>query len=87
MREARAAVHRVRVRPLRVSARDAAHSRRRGGAWLWLALAIVFVYYVITTIALAIGSLALPLAGIAAWTPNALFSLIGLWLLRRASAV
>ena len=62
---------------------------RGGGAALGfgLALAIVFVYYVITTIALAIGSLALPLAGIAAWTPNALFSLIGLWLLRRASAV
>jgi lipopolysaccharide export system permease protein len=62
---------------------------RGGGAALGfgLALAIVFVYYVITTLALAIGSLALPLAGIAAWTPNALFSLIGLWLLRRASAV
>ncbi len=62
---------------------------RGGGAALGfgLALAIVFVYYVIVTIALAIGSLALPLAGIAAWTPNALFSVIGLWLLRRASAV
>jgi lipopolysaccharide export system permease protein len=62
---------------------------RGGGAALGfgLALAIVFVYYVIVTIALAIGSLALPLAGIAAWTPNALFSLIGLWLIRRASAV
>lgn len=52
-----------------------------------LALAIVFVYYVIVTISLSIGSLALPLAGIAAWTPNAIFSLIGLWLLRRSSAV
>ena len=62
---------------------------RGGGAALGfgLALSIVFVYYVITTIALSLGSLALPLAGIAAWTPNALFSLIGLWLLRRASAV
>jgi lipopolysaccharide export system permease protein len=62
---------------------------RGGGAALGfgLALLIVFVYYVITTIALSIGSLALPLAGIAAWTPNALFSLIGLWLLRRASAI
>ncbi|HEV8023246.1 MAG TPA: LptF/LptG family permease [Candidatus Lustribacter sp.] len=62
---------------------------RDGGAAIGfgVALAIVFVYYVITTIALALGSLALPLAGIAAWAPNALFSLIGLWLLRRASAV
>jgi lipopolysaccharide export system permease protein len=62
---------------------------RGGGAALGfgLALAIVFVYYVITTAALSLGTLALPLAGIAAWTPNALFSLIGLWLLRRASAV
>jgi lipopolysaccharide export system permease protein len=62
---------------------------RGGGAALGfgLALSIVFVYYVITTVALALGSLALPLAGIAAWTPNAVFSVIGLWLLRRASAV
>jgi lipopolysaccharide export system permease protein len=62
---------------------------RGGGAALGfgLALAIVFVYYVITTIALSIGTIALPLAGIAAWTPNALFSLIGLMLLRRASAI
>ena len=62
---------------------------RGGGAALGfgLALGIVFVYYIILTIALSIGSLALPLAGIAAWAPNALFSLIGLWLLRRASAV
>jgi lipopolysaccharide export system permease protein len=62
---------------------------RGGGAALGfgLALAIVFVYYVIMTLALSFGSLALWLAGIAAWTPNALFSLIGLWLLRRASAV
>jgi len=64
-------------------------SVRGGGAALGFgaALAIVFVYYVISTIALNVGSLAQPLAGIAAWTPNALFSLIGVWLLRRASAV
>ncbi|MGA2391791.1 MAG: LptF/LptG family permease [Candidatus Lustribacter sp.] len=62
---------------------------RGGGAALGfgLALVIVFVYYVIMALALSFGSLALWLAGIAAWTPNALFSLIGLWLLRRASAV
>ena len=62
---------------------------RGGGAALGfgLALVIVFVYYVIMAMALSFGSLALWLAGIAAWTPNALFSLIGLWLLRRASAV
>ena len=64
--------------------------RIRGGGMalgFGLALVIVFVYYIITTVALSIGSIALPLAGIAAWAPNALFSLIGLWLLRRASAV
>jgi lipopolysaccharide export system permease protein len=62
---------------------------RGGGAALGfgLALVIVFVYYVIMALALSFGSLALWLAGIAAWTPNALFSLIGLWLLRRGSAV
>ena len=60
---------------------------RGGGAALGfgLALLIVFVYYVLLSVMLSIGSLALPLAGIAAWTPNAVFSLIGLWLLRRAS--
>jgi len=60
---------------------------RGGGAALGfgLALLIVFVYYVVLTVALSIGSAAIPLAGIAAWMPNALFSLIGLWLLRRAS--
>jgi lipopolysaccharide export system permease protein len=62
---------------------------RGGGTGLGfgLAVAIVFVYYVIATMCLSIGALAYGLAGIAAWTPNALFSLIGLWLLRRASAV
>ena len=62
---------------------------RGGGRGLGfgLAVAMIFVYYVIQTAALSVGSLALPLAGIAAWTPNLLFSLIGLRLLARASAV
>jgi lipopolysaccharide export system permease protein len=64
--------------------------RIRGGgtsAGFSLAVGIVFVYYVIATMFLNVGAQAYWLAGIAAWTPNALFSLIGLWLLRRASAV
>jgi lipopolysaccharide export LptBFGC system permease protein LptF len=36
---------------------------------------------------LSIGELSPYLAGIAAWTPNAVFTVIGLYLLRRASAV
>ena len=63
--------------------------RVRGGTGLGfgLAVAIAFVYYVIATVCLSIGSASTWLAGIAAWTPNLLFSLIGLWLLRRATAV
>ena len=62
---------------------------RGGGTSLGfgLAVAIVFVYYVIVTIFAAIGELGGPAAFIAAWTPNLLFTAIGLWLLRRASAV
>jgi lipopolysaccharide export system permease protein len=60
---------------------------RGGGAGLGfgLAVAIVFTYYVISTLFLSIGELATWSAGIAAWTPNAIFTLIGLYLLRRAS--
>jgi len=57
------------------------------GTGFGLAVGIVFVYYVIATMCLSLGALSYWLAGIAAWMPNALFSLIGLWLLRRASAV
>jgi lipopolysaccharide export system permease protein len=57
------------------------------GTGFSLAVGIIFMYYVIATICLSLGALAYWLAGIAAWMPNALFSLIGLWLLRRASAV
>lgn len=57
------------------------------GLGFGLAVAIVFVFYVIVTLCLSIGGLATWLAGVAAWAPNALFSLIGAWLLRRASTV
>ncbi len=62
---------------------------RGGGTGLGfgLAVAIVFVYYVISTIFLSIGNLATWLAGPAAWTPNLLFTIIGVLLLRRASRV
>jgi lipopolysaccharide export system permease protein len=62
---------------------------RGGGTGLGfgLAVAIVFVYYVISTIFLSIGSVATWLAGPAAWTPNLLFTIIGASLLRRASRV
>jgi len=60
---------------------------RGGGTGLGfgLAVAIVFSYYVISIVFLSIGELSTWLAGIAAWTPNAIFTLIGLFLLRRAS--
>jgi lipopolysaccharide export system permease protein len=60
---------------------------RGGGAGLGfgLAVAIVFVYYVVSTFFLTVGSAALWLAGPAAWTPNLLFTVIGAALLRRAS--
>jgi len=62
---------------------------RGGGTGLGfgLAVAIVFIYYVIATVFLSVGELSTYLAGIAAWTPNAVFTVIGLSLLRRASAV
>lgn len=62
---------------------------RGGGTGLGfgLAVAIVFVYYVISTICLTLGSAAAWLAGPAAWAPNLLFTLIGVSLLRRASRV
>ncbi len=62
---------------------------RGGGTGLGfgLAVAIVFVYYVISTVFLSIGSASTWLAGPAAWTPNLLFTVIGATLLRRASRV
>jgi lipopolysaccharide export system permease protein len=62
---------------------------RGGGRGLGfgLALVIIFVYYIFLTLFLTIGGMATWLAGIAAWTPNAIFTLIGLLLLRQASRV
>ena len=57
------------------------------GLGFGLAVAIVFVYYVISTVCLSIGSVATWLAGPAAWAPNLLFTVIGASLLRRASRV
>jgi lipopolysaccharide export system permease protein len=62
---------------------------RGGGTGLGfgIAVAIVFVYYVVSTVFLTIGSMATWLAGPAAWTPNLLFTAVGALLLRRASRV
>ena len=68
-------------------------SAPRGGAGggtsvgFGLAVAIVFVYYVILTIFLSLGAASPSLAFPSAWMPNAIFTIIGLLLLRRASAV
>jgi len=60
---------------------------RGGGTGLGfgLAVVIIFLYYVISTICLSVGSAATWLAGPFAWAPNVLFTVIGLALLRRAS--
>ena len=63
--------------------------RVRGGGTplgFGLAVVIVFVYYVIATLFLSIGSTTPWLAGLAAWAPILMFGAIGLWLLRRATA-
>jgi len=57
------------------------------GSGFSIAVAIVFVYYVISTVFLTVGSTTTWLAGPAAWAPNVLFTVIGLRLLRRASRV
>ncbi len=50
-----------------------------------LAVVIVFVYYVISTLFLSIGSASTWLAGIAAWAPILIVGSLGVWLLRRAN--
>jgi lipopolysaccharide export system permease protein len=56
------------------------------GLGFGLAVAIVFIYYVVTTVFLALGGLSGFLSGICAWAPNLLFTAFGLTMLRRASA-
>ncbi len=62
---------------------------RGGGTGLGfgIAIAIVFIYYVVSTVFLTVGSLETWLAGPAAWTTNLVFTVIGATLLRRASRV
>ncbi len=50
-----------------------------------LAVLIVFVYYVVSTIFSYIGEAFLPLAALAAWMPNVIFTLIGARRLYRAA--
>jgi lipopolysaccharide export system permease protein len=61
--------------------------RVRGGGTpigFGLAIVIVFVYYVIATVFLSLGSLAPWLAAICAWAPIVLFGAVGVALMRRA---
>ena len=48
-------------------------------------VAIVFVYYVVASISITLGELNDFMAVLMAWFPNALFTAIGLYMLRRAS--
>jgi lipopolysaccharide export system permease protein len=52
-----------------------------------LAVAIVFVYYIVMTIFSYIGQAFLPLAPLAAWMPNLIFTAYGVVRLRRAALV
>jgi lipopolysaccharide export system permease protein len=52
-----------------------------------LSLAIVFVYYVVMTVCSFAGEAMLALAALWAWMPNLLFTIIGLFRLRRAATI
>ncbi|MFN2450237.1 MAG: LptF/LptG family permease [Candidatus Baltobacteraceae bacterium] len=52
-----------------------------------LAVLIVFIYYIVQTFFSYVGQAALPFAGVAAWMPNAIFTLIGGLRLYRAAMV
>ncbi len=57
------------------------------GLGFGLAVAIVFVYYIVMTIFSYLGEAFLPLAPIAAWMPNVIFTAIGAARLRRVAQV
>jgi lipopolysaccharide export system permease protein len=57
------------------------------GIGFGLSLAIVFVYYVVLTVCSFFGQAMLSLAALFAWTPNLIFTAIGLVRLRRAASV
>lgn len=57
------------------------------GLGFGLAVGIVFVYYVVATFCSYLAEAILPLAGLFAWTPNLLFTAIGVARLRRVAAV
>jgi len=52
-----------------------------------VSLAIVFVYYIVMTVCSFLAEALLPLAVLFAWTPNLIFTAIGLFRLRRAALV
>ncbi len=65
----------------------AARSGGGTGVGFGLAVAIVFAYYVVLTIFSYISEAYIGLAGLWAWFPNIIFTVIGLLRLRKASAV
>lgn len=65
----------------------AARSGGGTGVGFGLAVAIVFAYYVVLTIFSYISEASIGLAGVWAWLPNIIFTVIGLLRLRRAASV
>jgi lipopolysaccharide export system permease protein len=57
------------------------------GLGFGLSLAIVFVYYIVMTVASFLGEAFLGAATLWAWTPNLIFTVIGLLRLRRAATI
>lgn len=65
----------------------AARSGGGTGIGFGVAVAIVFAYYVVLSIFSYVSQAYVSLAGLWAWSPNLIFTAIGLWRLRRAAAV